>query len=144
MEKEIDKIIQNIKENNIEKARIDFVYYSKGTNNNWYCEYYYYDDYNYLKGKTKATGYGYNKESTCLSNAINIFSKLFTRYNKKAKKYNSYGLYDDNSISYGIGTSSVLSCLKCFKNVKIKNFYDGIYEHSLTIEIDFKEVGKHE
>lgn len=113
---------------------LSLTYYCKGKNYTWYCEYIGVINDEYIKGKTKATGYGYDKESTCLSNAINKFKEYWIRYNKNAKKYSSYGLYNDNTISYGIGYSAVRACLKCFKNVKISSEYFGINENSLTIK----------
>ena len=142
MEKELSKLIKTIKENNIKKGYITFTYYTRGNNNNWYCEYEYYDYTNYFTGWKKATGYGYDKESTCLSNAINEFKKLFIRYNKKAKKHSSYGLYEDNSISYGIGINAVINCLNCFKNVKITKEYNGKLENCLKIEISYNDFLK--
>lgn len=112
---------------------LSFTYYTK-TGNTWYCEYVGSVNNEYVRGKTKAGGYGYDKQSTCLSNAINKFSKYWLRYNKKAKKYSSCGLYADNTISYGIGYSAVRKCLKCFKNVKITSEYFGLYESNITIK----------
>ena len=120
---------------NDKKMNISFTLYTKGNNNNWYCDYVMYNYENYESGTTRARGYGYDKHSTALSNAINRFSKYYKRYNKKAKKYTSYGLYEDNTISYGIGMSAVLKCLKCFKNVKIKSVYYGRSEDNLKIEV---------
>ena len=117
-------------------AYLELTYYAKGNNNNWYCDYYYYDYDNYNQGTTKATGYGYDKQSTCLSNAINKYSYLFKRFGRKAKKYTSYGLDNDNKISYGIGVNAVINCLKCFKNVKIVEEYEGRYENYLKLKIE--------
>lgn len=113
---------------------LSFTYYCKGKNYSWYCEYEGGINGEYIQGKTKASGYGYDKESTCLSNAINKFKTYWIRYNKKAKKYSSYGLDSDNSISYGIGYPAVKQCLKCFKNVKITSEYFGINESNIKIE----------
>lgn len=117
------------------KNYLELTYYTKGNNNNYYCDYYFYNGKEYEKGTTKATGYGYDKESTCVSNALNKYKHLFKRYGKKAKNYTRYGLYEDNSISYGIGINAVENCLKCFKNVKIIKEYNGIRESYLKIEI---------
>ena len=117
------------------KGYLVLTYYTKGKNNNWYCDYYFYNGDRYERGTTRATGWGYDKASTCVSNAINKYSKNWKRYNKKAKKYTSYGLYDDNTISYGIGVNAVINCLKCFKNVKILDTYYGINENMLKLEI---------
>lgn len=113
---------------------LSFTYYCKGKNNTWYCEYKGYINNEYISGITKAGGFGYDKESTCLSNAINKFKQYWIRYNKKAKKYSSYGLYNDNTISYGIGYESVRACLKCFKNVKIVSEYFGLNENNIEIK----------
>lgn len=113
---------------------LNFTYYCKGKNNTWYCEYKGYINNEYISGITKATGYGYDKESSCLSNAINKFKNCWIRYNKKAKKYSSYGLYEDNTISYGIGYEAVRECLKCFKNVKIVSEYFGLNENNIEIK----------
>ena len=113
---------------------INFTYYCKGKNNTWYCEYQGYVNNEYVEGKTRAGGFGYNKESTCLANAINKFKEYWIRYNKKAKKYSSYGLNENNAISYGIGYSSVKYCLECFKNVKIVSEYFGLNENNIKIK----------
>ena len=101
------------------KNYLKLTYYTKGRNNNWYCDFYFYNGKEYEKGTTKATGYGYDKESTCVSNAINKYKHLFKRYGRNAKKYKTYGLYDDNTISYGIGIETVLRCIKCFKESRL-------------------------
>lgn len=113
---------------------LSFTYYCKGKNNTWYCEFEGVINNEYVLGKTKATGYGYDKQSTCVSNAINKFKNYWVRYNKKAKKYTSYGLYADNTISYGIGYLAVRDCLKCFKNVKIVSEYFGYNENNIKIK----------
>ena len=117
------------------KNYLKLTYYTKGRNNNWYCDYYFYNGKEYNTGTTKATVYGYDKESTCVSNAINKYKHLFKRYGKQAKKYKSYGLYEDNSISYGIGISAVLRCIECFKNVKVTEVYEGKHESMIKLEI---------
>ena len=116
---------------------LSLTYYTKGKNNNWYCDIYFYDYTTHYRGETKACGYGYDKQSTSVSNALNIFKTIFKRY-KSGKHKTSYGLYDDNSISYGIGISAVISCIKCFKNVKIKSIYNGINENNITLTIKRK------
>lgn len=117
------------------KNYLELTFYTKGNNNNWYCDYYFYNGKTYEQGTTNAKGFGYDKESTCVSNAINKYKKLFKRYGKRAKKYTTYGLYDDNTISYGVGINTVINCLKCFKNVKILQQYNGKQENYLKIEI---------
>lgn len=101
--------------------------YNKG-GSSWYCDYYFYNGLNYEKGTTKAGGYGYDKHSTVISDAINKFAFLYrfknglkwdgvshvtTKQNKRL-----YGIYKDKNISYGIGVSSVMGCLNAFNNVK--------------------------
>ena len=133
-EKEFKKYLLSKKESKI-KGNISLTYYTKGNNNTWYCELAYYDTDKYYTNTYRATGWGYDKQSTCVSNAINTFKEVIKRYNKRAKNYTRYGLYEDNSISYGIGIGSVLGCIKCFKNVKIKSIYNGINEHNIKLEI---------
>lgn len=113
------------------KSCLKLNYYTKGSNNNWYCDYYYYNGETYEQGTTKATGYGYDKQSTAISNALNKFKNKFTF--KKGIKWESetsshaitknngtiYGIYKDKTISYGIGLNSVINCLNAFSNVKV-------------------------
>lgn len=119
----------------MKNSTLVLTYYVKGSNGNWYCDYKYFNGEEYKHGETKATGYGYDKQSTCVSNALNLFKNKFVRYNKNAKKYTRYGLYEDNTITYGIGIGAVLGCIKCFKNVKIQSIYNGINEQSITLSI---------
>ena len=116
-------------------STLTMTFYTKGRNNHWYCDYIFTNYHDYKRGTTRATGWGYDKQSTCVSNAINLFKDKYKRYGKRSKKYTSYGLYEDNSISYGIGLGAVLGCVKCFKNVKIKNTYYGINESMIQLEI---------
>ena len=113
------------------KGYLKLNYYTKGNNNNWYCDYYYYNGETYEQGTTKATGYGYDKQSTAVSNAINKFKDKYTL--KRGIKWehetsarattkdggNIYGIYKDKVISYGIGLNSVINCLNAFSNVKV-------------------------
>lgn len=116
--------------NEQKKGYLKLSYYTKGRNNNWYCDYYYYNGETFEQGTTKATGYGYDKQSTAISNAINKFKQLYkvkkgvkweneTSARAKTKNGDIYGIYKDKSISYGIGINCVLNCLDVFKNVKI-------------------------
>lgn len=120
---------------NKKRSQLTLTYYIKGKNNNWYCDYVYSNSNEYKTGTTRATGWGYDKQSTCVSNAINLFKDKYIRYTEYAKKYTSYGLYEDNTISYGIGISAVLHCVKCFKNVKIIRAYYGKFENRITLYI---------
>lgn len=135
--KELKKYLES-KNNNIDGS-LYMTLYTKGSCNNWYCDAYYFDGEDFANFTTKATGYGYDKQSTACSNAINVFKNCFKRYGKTAKKYKRYGLYDDNVISYGIGLKAVINCVECFKNVKIIEFYEGKKEISLKIKINRKE-----
>ena len=113
------------------KGYLKLNYYTKGNNNNWYCDFYYYNGETYEQGTTKATGYGYDKQSTAVSNAINKFKDKYTL--KKGIKWECetsgraktkdggeiYGIYKDKSISYGIGLNSVINCLNAFNNIKV-------------------------
>lgn len=113
------------------KGYLKINYYTKGNNNNWYADYYYYNGETYEQGTTKATGYGYDKQSTAISNAINKFKDKYKV--KKGIKWENettaratkkdgsswYGIYKDKSISYGIGLNAVVNCLDVFSNVKI-------------------------
>lgn len=118
----------------MKKEYINFTVYQKNKNSGvWWCE-----CYSTIKGlehiTTKGSGYGYDKESTALANAINKFKKYFIRYTY-GKKKEKVGLYSDNSISYGLGINYVVECLKCFKNVKILKEYYGMLETYIGIEI---------
>ena len=63
---------------------LSFTFYSK-TGKVWYCEYIGSIDNKFIKGKSIAGGYGYDKESTCLSKSINKFNNHWVRYSKKSK-----------------------------------------------------------
>lgn len=121
------------------KTILRMEYYLKGNNNNWYCDYDMYNSQTAETGTTKATGFGYDRQSTCISNAINKYKHLYKRFNKKAKKYTSYGLSNDNGIDYGIGLNAVIGCLKCFKNVKILENVELSKSGLLKIEITTNE-----
>lgn len=113
------------------KSYLKLNYYTKGNNNNWYCDYYYYNGETYEQGTTRATGYGYDKQSTAVSNAINKFKDKYTlkrgvkweneTTSRATKKDGSswYGIYKDKTISYGIGLNCVINCLNVFNNVKV-------------------------
>lgn len=118
--------------------------YSKG-GATWYCDYYFYNGISGERGTTKASGYGYDKHSTAASNAINKFKFLYKF--KNGIKWDGiehlflkdgsriYGLYKEKDISYGIGISSVLNCLKAFSNVKIKYVNYGQKSDLIHLEI---------
>ena len=133
-EKEFAKYLLSKKDSGLYGC-ISLTYYTKGQSNAWYCDLCYYDSEQYFKITKKASGYGYDKQSTCVSNCLNIFRNVFKRYNKRAKKYTTYGLYDNNAISYGIVISAVMKCMKCFRNVKLVSTYNGNYESNLKYEI---------
>lgn len=117
----------NIKEEKI-TSYLNLELYSKG-GATYYCNYYFYNGISSEQGTTKASGYGYDKQSTAASNALNKFYFLYkikagTKWSglehaETKKGHRIYGLYKDRIISYGIGLSSVLNCLEAFSNVKI-------------------------
>ena len=131
--------------------------YNKG-GSTWYCDYYFYNGIASEQGTTKAGGYGYDKHSAATSNAINKFKFLYKI--KNGTKWDGlehsnlkngsriYGLYKDKTISYGMGLSSVLNCLKAFSNVKIKYINYGKNSDFIHLEITTtekqlqKEIGK--
>ena len=126
------------------KNTLELTLYTKGNGTTWYCDYYFYNGYTYEKGTTKASGYGYDKHSTALSNAINHFNYLFTF--KKGIKWDGsehatiknhyfYGCDNKKSIGYGIGSNSVLNCLGLFSNVKLIDQHYGKYEDYFKIEM---------
>lgn len=135
------------------KGYLKLNYYTKGRNNNWYCDYYYYNGETYEQGTTKATGYGYDKQSTAISNAINKIKDKYIM--KKCYKWEHetsaraihrktgreiYGIYKDKSISYGIGKNCVINCLQCFKNVKV--LIDEEMENNGIIKLEITEEKK--
>ena len=118
--------------------------YTKG-GSTCYCDYYFYNGIGSERGTTKASGYGYDKHSTATSNAINKFKFLYKIKNgtkweglEHATLKNGdriYGLYKEKIISYGIGISSVLNCLKAFSNVKIKYINYGQNSDLIHLQI---------
>lgn len=115
----------------------------------WYCDYYFYNGITSEQGTTRAGGYGYDKHSTVISNAINKFNILY-RFKNGLKWENMahvrtkqnkilYGIYKDKCINYGIGFSSVINCLNAFSNVKIKQVYHGQKEDFVHLEITTTE-----
>lgn len=126
------------------KNNLKMEIYSKG-GSTWYCDYYFYNGISSERGTTKAGGYGYDKHSTATSSAINRFRFLYKI--KSGIKWDDmehltlkdgskiYGLYKDKDISYGIGLSSILNCLKAFSNVKIKYINYGQKMDFIHLEI---------
>jgi len=123
---------------------LELTLYSKGAS--WYCDYYFYNGETCETGTTRATGYGYDKHSTALSQAINHFNYLFTfkrgikwesefSSHSNLKNKHFYGCLPSKYIDYGIGASSVLNCLSMFKNVKLLEQHYGKYEDFFKIEI---------
>jgi hypothetical protein len=118
--------------------------YTKG-GSQWYCDYYFYNGLGYEKGTTKAGGYGYDKHSTATSNAINKFKFLYKfknglqwdgrRYVNTKQGKRIYGVYEDKTISYGIGISSVMNCLNAFNNVKVVSVNYGQKFDYIHLEI---------
>ena len=125
------------------KNTLELTVYNKG-GSTWYCDYYFCNGLTYEIGTTKAGGYGYDKHSTALSQAINHFNYLFTfkrgitwdgSEHSKIKNRSFYGCGKSKHIGYGIGASSVLNCLGLFNNVKLIEQHYGKYEDYFKIEI---------
>lgn len=106
----------------------------------------------YTKEGNRIGGYGYDRWSTALSNGLNLFKNIYKiKTTLKKKTVNSmtgfkefytkndrrvYGLYEDGAISYGIGVSSVLDCIKeGFSNIKMTSSYSGKYEDGYSFKI---------
>lgn len=157
-EKEIIKRFENLTYKDIKKGNIDITLYSRGGQTYYgkvnasftltsgdtdkpYNE----NDYIYIDYLVKVAGWGYDKHSTALSNGLNLFKTIYkkkTTLKLKDKEYYTkdnkrvYGLYKDNSISYGIGASSVLLAVKHgFSNLKLKSQYYGINEDNFKFEV---------
>jgi len=115
----------------------------------WYCDYFFYNGLGHEIGTTKASGYGYNKHSTVISNAINKFKFLYKFKNglqwdgmehintKQGKRI--YGIYRDKHISYGLGISSVIDCLNAFNNIKVISINYGQKFDYIHLEITTTE-----
>lgn len=130
------------------KNYLELTVYTKG-GASVYCDFYFYNGKTYEKGTTKASGYGYDKHSTALSNAINKYMYLYklkngvkweskTSGHSTLKNRTYYGLYNMDGylfIDYGIGESSVLNCLGLFSNVKVLERYYGKNEDFYKLEI---------
>lgn len=106
----------------------------------------------YYKEGARIGGGGYDRWSTALSEGLNLFKNIYkikTTLKKKTvneltgfKEFYTksgrrvYGLYMDGGISYGIGTSSVLDCVKNgFSNLKLTDAYYGKNEDRFSFEI---------
>lgn len=106
----------------------------------------------YYKEAGRIGGGGYDRWSTALSEGLNNFKSIYKIkttlkkkvvneltgfkefYTKKGRRV--YGLYENGSISYGIGVSSVLDCVKNgFSNLKLTSAYYGKNEDRFTFEI---------
>lgn len=110
-----------------------------------------YDEKNYIsfyKEGLRVGGWGYDRWSTALSNALNLLKNIYKikstlkRQGKYVKEYYTkdgrrvYGLYEDGSISYGIGTDAVLNAVKYgFSNVKLTKAHYGKYENFFSFKI---------
>lgn len=109
----------------------------------------------YYKECDRIGGGGYDRWSTALSEGLNNFKNIYKIkttlkkvtvnkltgfkefYTRKGRRV--YGLYKDGTISYGIGVSSVLDCIKeGFSNIKLTSAYYGKNEDRFSFEI--KEV----
>lgn len=131
------------------KNILEITCYNKG-GATWYADYYFYNGKAWENGTTRASGYGYDKHSTAISNAINKYKNLYkikrgTKWESETsahainKNHTFYGVYKDKTISYGIGFASVVNCLGVFSNVKILQQYNGRYETFLKLEITTNE-----
>lgn len=106
----------------------------------------------FFKEADRIGGYGYDRWSTALSEGLNNFKSIYrikTTLRKKTvnkltgfkefytrKDRRVYGLYENGSISYGIGVSAVLDCVKeGFSNLKLTSAYYGKNEDRFTFEI---------
>lgn len=109
----------------------------------------------YFKEADRIGGGGYDRWSTALSEGLNLFKNCYrikTTLKKKTvnkltgfkefytrKDRRVYGLYENGSISYGIGVSAVLDAVKNgFSNLKLTSAYYGKNEDRFTFQI--KEV----
>lgn len=109
----------------------------------------------YFKEADRIGGGGYDRWSTALSEGLNLFKNCYRIkttlkkvtvnkltgfkefYTRKDRRV--YGLYEDGSISYGIGVSAVLDAVKNgFSNLKLTSAYYGKNEDRFTFQI--KEV----
>ena len=109
----------------------------------------------YFKEADRIGGGGYDRWSTALSEGLNLFKKCYRIkttlkkvtvnkltgfkefYTRKDRRV--YGLYEDGSISYGIGIPAVLDAVKNgFSNLKLTSAYYGKNEDRFTFQI--KEV----
>ncbi len=159
--KDLEKALKNITYKDIKSGSIRMVIYTKPSASSVFYDInasiYLKNDESiyYSKEGNKIGGYGYDRWSTALSEGLNLFKKLYkikTTLKKKTvnkmtgfkefytrKDRRVYGLYEDGSISYGIGVSSVLEAVKeGFTNIKQTSGYSGKYEDGYNFII--KEV----
>ena len=110
-----------------------------------------YDENNYIsfyKEGMRVGGWGYDRWSTTLSNGLNLLKNIYKikstlkKQGEHAREYYTkdgrrvYGLYEDGSISYGIGTNSVLNAVKYgFSNVKLTKAHYGKNEDFFSFKI---------
>lgn len=142
--------MKNLRNGKIESDLVLTIYNKGGLT--WYCDYYFYNGLGYEQGTTKASGYGYDKQSTAASEAINKFNFLYNIKQGTKWEYNGsmraitkdnktyYGIYKDKHISYGIGLSSVLNCIGVLSNVKIK--YQHFGNKTISIHLQIKNTEK--
>lgn len=153
-EKEIIKRFKDLTYKDIKNGSIKITLYSKG-GQTYYGQVY--ANFNLANNENihinhliKVGGWGYDRHSTALSNGLNLFKTIYKKkttlkyknncygykeyYTKDNKRV--YGLYKDNSISYGIGANSVLYAVKeGFSNLKITSEYYGLNEDNFRFEI---------
>ena len=159
-ERELEKALKGLTSKDIKKGYIDVTIYTTPTSNavNYDVRINIekkndgtYNEENYIyyyKEKSRVGGGGYDRWSTALSNALNLCKTIYKRkttlkvkgdtykefYTKDGRRV--YGLYKDNSISYGIGVDAVLYAVyKGFSNVKCIKKYNGRFEDCYKFEI---------
>ena len=157
-EKDLQKELKGIDKKNIKGGSITVtIYTGKGTSVLYDTDVSIYlkdrdEGIYYYKEKARIGGGGYDRWSTALSEALNTCKSIYKIkttlkkktvneltgfkefYTKKGRRV--YGLYENGSISYGIGVSSVLDCVKeGFSNLKLTSAYYGKYEDRFTFEI---------
>jgi hypothetical protein len=155
--KELRKALENVTSEQIELGGFDVTIYRLPTQQKVYYDIRgtialktndtNYNEENYIYfyiEKMSVGGGGYDRWSTALSNSINIFKNVLklknsikweNEYNGYLKNSRLYGLYQDKTISYGIGVPSVLYATKGYKNLELTKQYQGKYEDSYSFEI---------
>lgn len=162
--KELEKELKGLSYKDIKGGFIDVTVYAKPNASSIFYDVRFniekkhdnteYNEDNYIsfyKEGLRIGGYGYDRSSTALSEGLNLFKNIYkikTTLKRKGEHYKEYytkdgrrvyGLYKDASISYGIGTDSVLNAVKYgLSNVKLRSAHYGKYENAF--HFDIKEV----